>query len=219
MWRRAILILALTPLAWSHDFWLKPQGHKAVLWYGHAHEDSDYDKNNLKKVSGLNAKGEPAKVIQGSDGKHVVLSGEDNLVQVAVEIDSGFWVKTVAGWKNESKRTASHVLLSEWSLYYSKLLLKPQASLNRAFGQQLELVPVALTADSLKVRLLLHGKPLGEVKLYDEHQKVADTDAAGEATVPYTQAMVLSAAYREPLKDNPDADRLNLHAVVSLPHR
>lgn len=217
MWRQLILALALGRLALAHDFWLKPQGQKAALWYGHASEDSEYDRDNLKKALALNARGDSIKVVQGSDGKHVVLSSEGEAAQLAVEMDTGFWVKTVQGWKNESKRTASGVLLSEWSLYYSKVLLKPEACLNKPFGQQLELVPVAFSGKSLKVRLLLHGKPLADVKLYDEHQKVADTDQAGEATVDSSAGLVLSASYRQPLANNPDADRLNLHAVLSLP--
>ncbi len=211
------MVLAVGQMALAHDFWLKPQGQKAAIWYGHASEDSDYDRGNLKKALAMNAKGDSLKVIQSSDGKHVVLSSDGEAVQLAVEMDTGFWVKTVQGWKNESKRTASGVLLSEWSLYYSKVLLKPDACLNKPFGQQLELVPIALHGKSLKVRLLLQGKALADVKLYDEHQKVADTDPAGEATVAYSQALVLSASYRQPLVNNPDADRLNLHAVLSLP--
>lgn len=217
MWRPILLLLALAQMALAHDFWLKPQGQKAALWYGHAQEDSDYDKSKLKKATALNARGEAVKVTQGSDGKHVVLNGEVDAVQLAVEMDTGFWVKTTEGWKNESKRTASGALLSEWSIYYSKVLFKPQACLNKGFGQKLELVPIALSGGTIKVRLLLHGKPLPNVKLYDEHKKVADTDEAGEATVTYSGELVLSASYREPLSGNPDADRLNLHAVVSLP--
>ena len=217
MWRRLFLVLALGNMALAHDFWLKPQGQKAVLWYGHGSEDDDYDRGNLKKVAGLDAKGNGVKVSQSSDGKHLVLTPEPEAVQLAVEMDTGFWVKTVQGWKNESKRTADGVLLSEWSLYYSKVLLKPEACLNKPFGQRLELVPLALSGKNLKLRLLLNGKPLPEVKLYDEHKKVADTDPAGEATVAYEEAMTLSAAYREPLTNHPDADRLHLHAVLSLP--
>lgn len=217
MWRTFLIFLALAQMALAHDFWLKPQGQKAALWYGHAQEDSAYDKGNLKKVAAQNARGESVKVTRSSDGKHIVLTGEADAVQLAVEMDTGFWVKTTEGWKNESKRTASGVLLSEWSLYYSKVLWKPQACLNKSFGQQLELVPISLSGGDLKVRLLLHGKPLPNVKLYDEHRKVADTDEAGEASVIYNGELVLSASYREPLSGNPDADRLNLHAVVSLP--
>lgn len=217
MWRRILLALALGQTALAHDFWLRPQGQKAVLWYGHTSEDSDYDRSNLKKALALDAKGAPLKVTQQSDGKHVVLSGDGDAAQLAVEMDTGFWVKTVQGWKNESKRSASGVLLSEWSLYYSKVLLKPEACLNKPFGQALELVPVSLQGKKLKVRLLLHGKPLADVKLYDEHQKVGESDPAGEATVDYSRDLVLSASYRQPLANNPDADRLNLHAVLSLP--
>lgn len=217
MWRQLIVVLVLGQMALAHDFWLKPQGQKAALWYGHASEDSDYDRGNLKKALALNAKGDSLKVVQSSDGKHVVLSSEGEAAQLAAEMDTGYWVKTVQGWKNESKRTASGVLLSEWSLYYSKVLLKPEACLNKPFGQQLELVPIALNGKNLRVRLLLNGKGLADVKLYDEHKKVADTDQAGEATVDYSEALVLSASYRHPLAKNPDADRINLHAVLSLP--
>ena len=217
MLRKIFLVLALGQMALAHDFWLKPQGQKAALWYGHASEDSEYDRANLKKATAFNAKGETVKVSQGSDGKHIVLAPDSEAAQLAVEMDTGFWCKTVQGWKNESKRAVSGALLSEWSLYYSKVLFKPEACLNKSFGQTLELVPVALNGKNLKVRLVLRGKGLADVKLYDEHRKLADTDESGEATVTYAEAMVLSAGYREPLSNNPDADRLNLHAVLSLP--
>ena len=221
MFKKSLLCLffslSLMGLAQAHDFWLKPEGSRAVLYYGHGNEDSPYKATCVKKSSGLSASGQAVAVRLTTEGNHCAFSWESGAVEIAAEIDTGYWIKTMQGWKNQSKRNAGSYLLSEWSLYYTKLLLKPGASLNRALGHQLEIVPLQISDKSLKVRVLLHGKPLAETKIYAGHDKVGDTDAAGEATVPKNGLLVLTVSNREPLPDNQDADRLKLNAVLTVP--
>lgn len=213
-----VLGALLLGVAQAHDFWLKPgNDQQAVLHYGHGSEDEGYSSKKIKKASGLNAQGQVTAVKLVPDGARTRLIGSADSVQMGVELDDGFWVKTTQGWKNQSKREVSNALLSQWSLSYSKVLLKPEACLNQAMGHQLEIVAVAWTPQSTRIRVLHQGKALAGVKIYANHKKVADSDSQGEATLSEGKNMVLSVSHRHPLRDNPDADRLNLHAVLTLP--
>ena len=63
----------------------------------------------------------------------------------------------------------------------------------------------------------MNGKALTDTKIFSGHDKVADTDAAGEATIAKDGLLVLTVSTRQPLKDHPDADRLKLSAVLTIP--
>lgn len=208
----------LLGVAQAHDFWLKPSSaNQAVLHYGHGSEDEGYSSKKIKKASGLNAQGQVTAVKLLPDGERTRLVGSDGSVQLGVELDDGFWVKTTRGWKNQSKREVSNALISQWSLSYTKVLLKPEACLNQAMGHQLEIIALQWSPKSTRIRVLHQGKGLARVKIYANHKKVADSDSQGEATIAGGNNLVLSVSHRHPLRDNPDADRLNLHAVLTLP--
>lgn len=215
-WRLLALALALTGLAAAHDYWLKPAGRSVVLRYGHGSEDSAYKSEAVKKVLALNAKGQSVSVKAGLEDGRCRYEWQAEVAQLGTEIDGGFWCKTVTGWKNESKRQCANALLSEWSLYYAKVVLDPEASLHRSLGHPLEFLPLEISATSLRVRLLHAGKPAANVKIYQAHSKLAETDENGEATVARAGQLVLSCSLKQPLAGNPDADRLNLHAVLTI---
>ncbi len=212
-------LVLVSQLALAHNFWLKAEGQRATLFYGHGSEEMLYSKDTVKRVSGLDSAGKPARVKWEMEGKHAVLVGGGEVAQMGAEVDEGYWTKTTEGWKNKSRREAKEVLAAEWSLSYSKVLLKPAACLNRKLGYKLEIVPLALEPKKLKVQVLLDGKPLPKASLSDGHEKAAETDGAGEATVAYEQATVYSVLEKQPLANSPDADTYKMRAVLSLPSR
>lgn len=216
--KKALLIFALSACAWGHDFWLKPTPNRVVLEYGHEGGDEKYSPGVLKKAAGLNAGGAPVNVTVTEERGRCVLQGGPETVQIGAEVDTGFWTKSVRGWSNKSKREVSSYLLSEWSVYYCKVVLQPSASVGQAFGHRLEFVPAAVEEKTVRVRLLLNGQPLPNKPVYSQHDKVGETDSQGELSVQrgaQTQT-VLSASHKEPLLNHPDADRLQLHAVLTL---
>mgnify|MGYP003603905876 CR=1 FL=1 len=217
--KRLFFLLLLTPLALAHNFWLKLDGQRATLYYGHGSDEMQYAREVVKKVSGLTSTGKPAKVSWQIEERHAVLQGQGDVAQMGAEIDEGYWTKSTEGWKNKSKREVPNALAAEWSLSYSKVLLKPSACLNRSLGHKLEILPLTLEARRLHLRVTLDGKPLSKVSLSDGHEKSAETDDAGEATVPYSQAVVYSVQTRQSLPNSPDADTYKLRAVLSLPAR
>lgn len=216
--KKAILLLALTAAAWGHDYWLKPTGpQRVLLQYGHEGSGDAYSAKVLTKVSAYDAAGAPVPASSQQEDGRCVLTADPSAAQLVAEVDTGYWTKSVRGWANKSKREAGYALLSEWSLYYNKVLLNPGATLNRPLGHPLEFVPVAIDASAGRFRLLLRGQPLADTPVYNGHRKVGQTDAAGEVALPREPLMVLSASHKEPLAGNPDADRLHLHAVLTVP--
>ena len=214
--RILLWLLMLAGAAQAHDFWLKPQGKRAVVYYGHAGQDDRYAASSVKKVAGLNAQGEMVGVKTGNEGGRVVLIPEGPAVQLGAEVDTGFWVKTVRGWKNVSLRQSEGALLSEWSIYYSKALLAEGVP-KGAFGHQLEIVPLQVGPKSARLKVLLRGKPLADAPVYAGHDRLGETDESGELTVNKNGSLVLAVAHKEKLENNPDAERLHLHAVLTLP--
>ena len=212
--RTLCVLLLLAGAAWAHDFWIKPNG---ILWYGHEAESAAYVPDKVKKAMALSAAGKPVGVKQSVEGGKVRLTPEGEAAQLAVEIDTGYWSKTALGWQNKPKSQSSQVIMAEWSLYYSKLLYKPEACLNRAFGQKLEIVPVQVTSSSVKVKVLLEGKPQEGLKLYANHERVGETSAAGEATLEHQGLTIVSVSFKQPVEGNAEYDRLNLNAVLTLP--
>lgn len=217
--KRLLCLLLLTPWALAHNFWLKLEGQRAILYYGHGGEEILYSRDVVKKVSGLTSAGKPAKVGWQLLDKHAVLQGQGDVAQMGAEVDEGYWTKSTEGWKNKSRREVPNALAAEWSLSYSKVLLKPEACCHRPLGHKLEILPLALEPKRLRLRVLLDGKPLSKVVLSDGHEKSAETDAAGEATVPYSEAVVYSVQAKEPLTNSPDADTYKMRSVLSLPAR
>lgn len=208
------LLLLLASAAGAHDFWIKPSG---VLWYGHEDESAAYAPDKVKKALALSAAGKPVGVKRSVDGGKVKLTPEGEAAQLAVEIDTGYWSKTAQGWQNKPKSQSSQVIMAEWSLYYSKLLYKPEGCLNKPFGQKLEIVPVQVSANSVKVKVLLEGKPQEGLKLYVNHERVGEANSAGEATLERRGLTIISVSFKQPVEGNAEYDRLNLNAVLTLP--
>jgi len=212
-----VSFLLLSGLAWGHDFWLKPGSNLAVLWYGHEEESAAYAPEKVKKASALSSAGQPVSVKQSVEGGKVRLTPAAEAAQLAVEVDTGYWSKTPLGWQNKPRREAGTVIMTEWSLYYSKLLFKPPACLNRPFGQKLEIVPTQIAGQRVRVKVLLDGKPQSGLKLYANHERFGETSESGEATVDWQGLTIVSVSCKQKLEGNPDADRLNLNAVLTLP--
>jgi nickel transport protein len=214
--RKLLLVWTLMTLPlWAHDYWLKPSGKRVVIAYGHGSETEAYSASVIKKATAVTPKG-PHSLSWQQEGPVCVLQPDSDATQVGVEIDSGYWTKTVQGWKNQSKREAGNYLLSEWSLYYSKLLLKPNAP-HKVMGHRLEFVPLEVDHSEVRLRLLLNGQPLAGKAIYSQHSKLGETDSKGEIKVKRDgDVTVVSASHKEPVENNPDADRLNLHAVLTL---
>jgi nickel transport protein len=141
-----------------------------------------------------------------------------------VEIDNGYWSKTIYGWKNLPKRKASRVVEANRSFYYSKALVTWNEALQTPLSSaHLDILllknPYELKAgDSLPIQVICRGKPVAGVEVEGRnHEVVSTTDKGGMAKVRMSRGpQLISVSHKEPIKDDPDADYLSLTATLTF---
>jgi uncharacterized GH25 family protein len=220
--KRQLILLALlgfvvtaTP-SWAHDYWLKPDGSgAAVLIYGHADDSEPYKAEVIKAVSGWATDGAKKEVTKTFAKDQLKLSGS-GVTTWAVEIDNGYWTKTIQGWKNVSKRQRAKYIKSTWDRHFAKLVDAKNA--DQLVGHPLEIVLTSVSATKVEGKVLLRGKPAVGVPIERDHKKLGTTDANGQFTTKPKGPglMVLSARQQEKIEGNADADLLNLDATLTV---
>lgn len=219
----AALVLA-PPSASAHEFWIEQKGTDLVLVYGHGTHREDFDQARVKTVKAFDSRGKAVEVRKEKMGKGLLLRGAENPAIVAVEIDNGYWSKTIYGWKNLPKRQASRVVEAMRSFNYSNTLASwPESAPALLGGVGLAIVPLKnpfemKAGESLTFRVTYQGKPLqGAAVEGADHDTVATTDKDGVARVKLLKGHnVITLTHKEPLKDDPDADLLSVTATLSF---
>ncbi len=206
----------LTLSAWSHDFWLQPESGGAALIYGHRDQRNDYRERVVKKVEARDSRGQAVTVNTLYDASLVRLRHSPLATVVAAEVDTGFWVKTVHGWRNRSKKGESRYLQSHWSRHWAKLV---RANDQAKVGHPLEFVDLRRQGETLAGRVVLRGKPVTDAPIYQNHNRVTRTDSGGRFSlkVAPSETAILMVNHKEELVDHPDADSLKLAATVTCP--
>jgi cobalt/nickel transport system permease protein len=226
--RRAVLGLlaaacVATPgLANAHEFWIEGKGRELLLVFGHGSNRAGFDPDAVKVVGALDKAGKEVPVATEKRDKAVALKPSGEAAVVHVEIDNGYWCKTIYGWKNVGKSKASRVVEAIRSLNYAKALLsggevatKPVASL------ALDIVPTAdpfrlRTGEELTLQVLFQGKPLpGAEVTGSDHQKIGTTDPQGKIKVALSAGtQLLAVSCKQPLQGDPEADFLSTTATL-----
>ena len=97
---------------------------------------------------------------------------DDGHVLLATRYDNGYWVKTKDGlYRNATRRLVPDAAEGLWSSKFAKAVTGPGAPWQAVLGHDLELVPLSDPAEvapgqSLKLRVLFHGKPLAGGNLW-----------------------------------------------------
>lgn len=213
-----LLLASVLSVAWAHDYWLKPDGARIRLVYGDAAKVEPYDRRVVKSVAGVRADGTAVAVdVQPADGS-CFLSTSTPVAEIGAVVDTGYWTKSMRGWENKAKREVGSALLSEWSVYYSTIVLSPQDCLGRSLGHRFEFVVLQADPNAATLELRLDGKPVAEKAVYGhDHRKIGDTDRQGRIQLERNGFLSAVAAHKEPLENNPDAERMHLHAVLTMP--
>jgi uncharacterized GH25 family protein len=218
MYRYALLGLFLSAIspAWAHDYWLKADGAGgAVLIYGHADDSEAYQAEVIKAVAGWALDGTKREVAKAFAKGQLRLTGS-GVSTWAVEVDNGYWTKTVKGWKNVSKRQQPKNIKSTWDRHFAKMVDAKNAA--QAAGHPLEIILTSASATRLEGKVLLRGKPAAGVEVEQNHKTLVTTDQNGVFKVKGKGKgrLVLSARKQEALQGNADADFLNLDATISV---
>ncbi|SFM72324.1 DUF4198 domain-containing protein [Thermodesulforhabdus norvegica] len=220
-----IMLLGLAQVS-AHDAWFEPNDGKFVILYGHGEELESYDISKIKEVKAHDGQGNGTvlDVKKREDGKAVV-APPDNTVMLTMVFDNGFWVKTEEGWKNVSKRNVGSYLESCHSMKFAKHIIDWSPVLTNAVGLKMEIVPLKnpmslKTGEVLQVKVLLDGKPVEGVTVATGggHKSGMTTNNAGivDVLIEKPGFQFISASYRVPLRNNPDADELLLSSNLTF---
>lgn len=214
-----LLVLALAREAGAHEFWLEPRGDAFVLVYGHGDDRSSYRAEVLKEARAFGPAGKEVALMRTVAGDQVHLAPSAPVAEIVLTVDTGYWVKTIRGWKNRTRRQEPRNVDSQKSLEYGRMLVRPGQAATKPRGLPLEIVPQGPVAASFPVQVLLRGRPLAGARLECGHRDLGVTDAEGRLTVrmPGSGWRVLVARHREPLEGDPDAAWLSLTAVLGVP--
>ena len=215
--------LLAASVASAHDYWIEKKGEGYAIVYGHGDQRMEYDPANVKKVTVYDAAGKPVEFRKEDQAKALVIKPAGPASVIVADLDSGYWSKTIYGWKNLPKRKASRVVESVRSYHYSKSVVAWGDAAGRPVeGMRLDLIPqknpFGLRAgEALPVKVLYGGKPLGGVDVMGDHEKLAATDKEGIAKVPLKRGrQLITVEQKEPLIGDPDADTISVTTTLTF---
>jgi nickel transport protein len=218
------LLFALVPGAWAHDFWVEQSGKELLLIFGHGDQREEFDISRVTAIKAFSSGGGEIEVRREKKGKGLLLQPLEPPSWVWVGIDNGYWSKTIYGWKNLPKRKASRVVEANLSICYAKCLLTwNDAPLRPAGDALLDIIllgnPWGMTAgDLLPFKVFFRGKATPGIPVEGrDHERVATTDKDGNGRVRMNKGrQLLSVSYKEPAKDDPDADFITYAATLTF---
>ena len=209
----AAAILLGASAATAHDYWIEKAADGYRVVYGHGGQILTYDPAQLKQVAVFDAAGKAVPFRRELKGREWVIKPRGPAAMVLVACDSGYWSKTIYGWKNLPKRKASRVVEAVHSYHYAKSILAWGEAVRRPLeGVRLDLVPqqnpFALKAGDILTLAVFHGgRPLAGAVVERDHEKVAVADRDGIARAPLKKGrQLLTVERKEPLQGDPDAD-------------
>jgi uncharacterized GH25 family protein len=220
----AISIAILPPSLLAHDFWIEKKGSEFMVVFGHGTQRLEFEPSKIKNVKAFDLRGKEVGVNKVKKGTGVLLRTEEPPSLFFVEIDDGCWSKTIYGWKNLPKTKTSRVVESFRSFYYSKALLSWGEAVQRPLGDaKLDILPLENPFESkgeniLPLRILYQGNPISGLEVEGgDHQKMATTDREGVARLKVSKGhQVFSVKYKEPIKNDPDADSLRTTSTLTF---
>lgn len=208
----------------AHEFWIEPRGKEFALVFGHGTHREEFDIAKIKEVKAFDQEGKLIEIKREAKKKEVLLHPLGPVSLMIAIIDNGYWSKTIYGWRNLPKRKASRVVESIRSLNYSKALLSWGDWVRQPIKElSLDLIPLRnpfqmKPGEMFAVKATYEGKPLGGIEVFGaDHNLLGRTNADGELTLPLVRGPhLLSIIYKIPLKDDPDADSLQLTTTLSF---
>jgi uncharacterized GH25 family protein len=195
-----------------------------MLVFGHGTQRLEFESSKIKKAKAFSPQGKELKVDREKRENGILLKTEEHPILFLVEIDDGYWSKTIYGWKNLPKTKTSRVVESFRSFYYSKAILSWGESVQTPMSDAiLDIVPLAnpfllKEGGELSVRVHYQGKPISGLEVESgDHQKMTATDKDGVARLKVSKGHhVFSVSHREPTKNDPEADSLRIISTLTF---
>ncbi len=171
--------------ACAHDLWINISSHfvrpgdttKAYLGWGHHYPFSDFlAPERLESMAILRPDGVVVPVRPGKNGPALPIQVEqEGVYVVGAAMKPGYYTKTAHGHTFKSKKDSQDVISSIWYEKNAKAVFcagnAQKGAYEKAFGHSIEIIPIdnpcTLKPGSyLKVRVLMHGRPLQGAFVY-----------------------------------------------------
>jgi cobalt/nickel transport system permease protein len=219
-----LMILLMTPLAQAHEYWVESKDGNFTLIYGHGANREEFDASKVKSVKAYGTQSQALEIQSEKRNKGLLIKASEKPAVILVEVDNGYWSKTIYGWKELPKRKASRVVEAIRSFNYTKALLAwSDAAKNPYSEMKLDIVPLKnpfelKPGEPLPVKVIREGKPVPGVEVEGaDHAVMATTGADGISQVKIGKGLqVITVTYKEPIKNDPDADFFSITTTLSF---
>jgi nickel transport protein len=227
-----LLVLLVGQSARAHDTWIEKRNGELLVLRGHGGEVEAYDPALVKEPKAFDAKGQAVDVEIVKNKENASLASKGNPAVVSALYDSGYWLKTTDGWKKATKREGKGkytIVKSLKSKQWCKGLLAASAESLKPVGQGFEIVPqkdptTIPVGDTLAVKVILDGKPVEGAIIATGGGHASDTkdslktdkDGMARVTIEKPGLQMVKASHDIPVKDDPDADVLNVASTMTF---
>lgn len=235
-----LLIVAISvfagSLAQAHGIWFAQRGKQLALIYGVGADDLDAVKRLplVQSVAGYDADLAPVPTSLRAAGPIPLVDSEGQPAVVTAVLFNGIWSKTPDGeWIKKGRDEVPNAVIAEKNYKYAvHISSQISAPLPNFPDQTLQIMPVAKAlpakmGESLKLRVLYHGKPAARARvlsdfLNDPDARPVRTGKDGTVTIKVrNQGLnVITAIFDGPSDEPTKADKMEHLATLSfvLPH-
>jgi len=236
MFKRIILavifMLPAAQFALAHDTWIEKRSGELLVLRGHGGEVEAYDPALVKEPKAFDANGRAVALQIVKNKENASLSTKESPAIVAALYDSGYWLKTTDGWKKATKREGKDkytIVESIKSKQWCKSFLAASAESSKPVGQRFELVPqkdptTVRPGDKLAMRVIFDGNPVEGAIITTGGGHASDTksphktdkDGIASVSIEKSGPQMIKASHQVPVKDDPDADVLNVASTITF---
>lgn len=213
----------------AHGLWTEERRGNIEVIYGHGAEDNAFKAQKISGAWAYDAGGKMIPVSVERLADHARLKPLKPPAVMAVALNNGMWSQTAdKKWINEGRSKVPGATEATQTFKYSLAIYQPGAKLPKLDQIKLLILPEVdpLTVGpgkSLRVRVLLDGKPAVGVKLYGDYRSApntlsteTDTDGRAQVLVRNEGLNVIAAQVEVPVKDNADVDSRGLFSSLTF---
>jgi nickel transport protein len=224
--------MAVSSTAGAHAIWFAQRAKQLAFIYGVGADDLDSVKRLplVNSVAGYDAQYKPVPTKLRVDGPMVMVDSDAPLTVVTAVMPYGVWSKQPDGeWVKKGRDEVPNALMSTKNFKYAVRIEGPLSKPLPAFPDQtLQIQPVlaklpAKMGSPMKLRVLLHGKPVAGAKVLAD--MVNDPDGVPLKTGPDGTVVIkvrnqglniVNAVYQGPSDEPAKAQRIEHEATLSF---
>lgn len=227
----ALLLGMLLPFctAQAHGVWVARRAGEWAVVLGEGPLDDAYKPSAVLQVTAQARDGSDATVSLQPRERNLVLQPSQEAATLSVRFEDGYWSQKADGqWVEGNRLQVPDARKVGYYQMFSRTVIAPSSAASKPLGLPLEIVPqsdpMALKPGGrLRVRVLLHGKPLANAKLMTDYlagtaSPSVRTDRQGYASIKVRSAglSVVKVGHQMPRTDTKEADEDGYAATLAF---